>query len=105
MKLKSNKMSKMPKCEWIILLFIFEIITAQAGLSISSEKKPKPKNLAIIGGGASGLTSAKNALEQGHNVVVYEQTGQLGGIWWYTDNIGKDEYGVPIHTPMYQELR
>ncbi|XP_031617452.1 senecionine N-oxygenase-like [Contarinia nasturtii] len=65
----------------------------------------KALNIAVIGAGAAGLTSAKNALEQGHNVVIYEKTEALGGIWWYTDKTGKDEYGIDIHTAMYQGLR
>lgn len=62
-------------------------------------------NVAIIGAGASGLTSAKYALAHGYNVTVYEQTEQIGGIWWYTDQTGKDKYGNNIHSPMYQGLR
>lgn len=62
-------------------------------------------NIAIIGSGAAGLASAKCALEQGFNVTIYEQNKWLGGIWHYTDKIGKDEYGVDVHTAMYQGLR
>lgn len=62
-------------------------------------------NVAIIGAGASGLASAKYTLAQGYNVTVYEQTEQLGGIWWYTDQTGKDQYGNKIFSPMYQNLR
>ncbi|XP_055306207.1 senecionine N-oxygenase-like isoform X2 [Sitodiplosis mosellana] len=62
-------------------------------------------NIAIIGAGASGITSAKYALDQGYNVTVYEHTEQIGGIWWYTDETDKDQYGNNIHSPMYQGLR
>jgi dimethylaniline monooxygenase (N-oxide forming) len=37
--------------------------------------------IAVIGAGAAGLTSAKQALELGHEVVVFEQHGAIGGIW------------------------
>lgn len=62
-------------------------------------------NLAIIGTGPAGLVSAKYAIEQGFNVTVYEQNEFIGGVWWYTDEIGKNKYGIPIHTSMYKGLR
>lgn len=62
-------------------------------------------NIAIIGTGPSGLVAAKYAIEQGFNVTVYEQNEVLGGVWWYTDEIGKNKYGIPIHTSMYKGLR
>lgn len=37
--------------------------------------------IAVIGAGAAGLTSAKQALELGHDAVVFEQHGAIGGIW------------------------
>jgi cation diffusion facilitator CzcD-associated flavoprotein CzcO len=37
--------------------------------------------IAVIGAGAAGLTSAKQALELGHDAVVFERHGAIGGIW------------------------
>lgn len=37
--------------------------------------------IAVIGAGAAGLTSAKQALEFGHDVVVFERHEAIGGIW------------------------
>lgn len=62
-------------------------------------------NVMVIGSGASGLVSAKYAIEQGHKVTVYEQGEELGGQWVYTDKVGKDEYGNDIHSAMYKNLR
>lgn len=62
-------------------------------------------HVAIIGAGASGLCSARHALANGLRVTVFEQAGELGGTWVYTDDVGTDEYGMPIHTSMYKGLR
>lgn len=90
----------------IFLLFIIGLSIIHATLAISEDGKAYSKKLkvAVIGAGASGLCSAKLAIEQGHNVVIYEKTDVIGGVWWYTDEIGKDKYGINIHTPMYQGL-
>ena len=37
--------------------------------------------IAVIGAGPAGLTSAKQALASGHDVVVFEAAGDVGGIW------------------------
>jgi len=37
--------------------------------------------IAIIGAGPAGLTGAKQAIARGHDVAVFEQCAQLGGIW------------------------
>ena len=39
----------------------------------------KRKKVAVIGGGVSGMRAAITAAEQGHQVVLYEKSGQLGG--------------------------
>ncbi|XP_062563495.1 senecionine N-oxygenase-like [Armigeres subalbatus] len=59
----------------------------------------------VIGAGTAGLAAAKRILETGAEVIVFEQTDQLGGTWNYTDSVGKDKYGLDIHTSMYQGLR
>lgn len=62
-------------------------------------------NVAVIGAGASGLVSTKHLAAKGFNVRVYEQTDHIGGIWRYTEETGKDRYGLDINSPMYQGLR
>lgn len=37
--------------------------------------------IAVVGAGPAGLTAAKQALAAGHDITVYEQTGDVGGIW------------------------
>lgn len=61
--------------------------------------------IAVLGAGLSGLCAAKYAKQSGHLVTVFEQSGEIGGTWVYTDSIGRDEYGLNIHTSMYHNLR
>ncbi len=37
------------------------------------------KNLAVVGGGAAGLSAATYAAQRGHKVTLFEKSGQLGG--------------------------
>ncbi|XP_031619214.1 dimethylaniline monooxygenase [N-oxide-forming] 2-like [Contarinia nasturtii] len=62
-------------------------------------------NIVVIGAGPSGLCSAKYSLAHGYKVTIYEQAGQLGGVWNYTEEVGKNQYGINIHSPMYRDLR
>lgn len=64
--------------------------------------KRRIERIAIIGAGPSGLCCAKNALDFGNNVVVYEMNSSVGGLWIYTDQTGHDEFGIPIHSTMYK---
>ena len=38
-----------------------------------------PKRLAVVGAGPAGLSFAITAAQRGHNVVLYEQSGRIGG--------------------------
>lgn len=69
------------------------------------EMSNNSKNIAIIGAGPAGLLSAKESLQKGFNITVYERNETLGGVWRYTDEIGKDKYGLDIHSAMYKNLR
>jgi dimethylaniline monooxygenase (N-oxide forming) len=60
--------------------------------------------LCIIGAGGAGLIAVKRALEFGCDVTAFESTDKVGGLWNYTEQVGKDEYGEEIHTSMYQNL-
>jgi thioredoxin reductase len=68
------------------------------------------KNVAVIGAGAAGLVSAKELLQLGHNVVVYEQNSTIGGVWAYTEDVEDDLLGISgerkkVHGSMYKYLR
>lgn len=58
------------------------------------------RKIAVIGAGPSGLVSAKNALDYGHDVIVFEQNSKVGGLWNYSDKIC-DEFGM-MHSSMYK---
>ncbi|KAI1703367.1 flavin-binding monooxygenase-like domain-containing protein [Ditylenchus destructor] len=46
-------------------------------------RAPPGKRCAVIGAGASGLPSARWALEYGFEPVVFELTNEVGGMWCY----------------------
>lgn len=61
--------------------------------------------VAVIGAGAAGLVTVKHVLEAGFDCEVFEQTDKVGGTWNYTERVGTDENGLPIHTSMYDGVR
>ncbi|GCB73110.1 hypothetical protein scyTo_0002354 [Scyliorhinus torazame] len=64
--------------------------------------------VAVIGAGAGGLCAARQLLSRPQTFappVVYELSDCVGGTWVYTDRVGKDDNGLPIHSSMYRDLR
>lgn len=63
--------------------------------------------MAIIGCGAAGLAALRHFAAEGSpfTCVAYEQTDNVGGTWVYTDRVGTDKYGLPVHSSMYKSLR
>ncbi len=66
--------------------------------------------VAIIGAGAAGLTSAEELLRVGIDIVIFERSSLVGGIWNYTTEVESDPLGqVPdeerIHASIYDGLR
>lgn len=51
------------------------------------------------------LVCSQRESSNGFNVIVYEQYEALGGTWWYTDETGKNKYGLDIHTAMHKNVR
>lgn len=45
------------------------------------EKASNPKKVAVIGGGIGGMESALVLAARGHQVTLYEKSGQLGGVF------------------------
>lgn len=46
---------------------------------------PEKKRVCVIGAGPSGITAAKNLLDQGLSIVVYDYGSEVGGNWIYSD--------------------
>ncbi|XP_076056876.1 uncharacterized protein LOC143034552 isoform X2 [Oratosquilla oratoria] len=63
------------------------------------------KVIGVIGAGAGGLNAAHHIAAKGMVPIVWEQSSKVGGTWVYTPSTGKDEYGLPIHSSMYENLR
>lgn len=64
-------------------------------------------HVTVIGAGPAGLCAARHitAMDTNMTCTVYEQTSVLGGTWFYTDAVGIDENGLPVHTSMYKSLK
>ncbi|KAH7936662.1 hypothetical protein HPB49_002072 [Dermacentor silvarum] len=63
---------------------------AAAGARAPASEAASPRRrqrVAVIGAGASGLTAVKACLEEGLDVVCYERTDVLAGLWHYTDTV------------------
>ncbi|KAK6142952.1 hypothetical protein DH2020_023300 [Rehmannia glutinosa] len=66
--------------------------------------------VAVIGAGISGLTTARALKIEGHQVVVYEKSDQLGGTWVYNPRVESDPLGLDpnrdiVHSSLYHSLR
>ncbi len=55
------------------------------------------KKICVIGAGPSGITAAKNLLDQGLNIVVFEASTNVGGNWVYNEKIGHSSVFETTH--------
>ncbi|RWS11260.1 flavin-containing monooxygenase FMO GS-OX-like 2, partial [Dinothrombium tinctorium] len=74
---------------------------------LSNGVRSNKMRVCVVGGGAAGLCAARHLLARSDrfDFVVYEQTDKIGGTWNYTDEVGVDKNGLPIHSSMYKHLR
>lgn len=65
------------------------------------------KKLAVIGAGAGGLAVLQvfSQYSENFDIVCFEQTDKVGGTWNYSEKVGTNELGRPIHSSMYQNLK
>lgn len=65
--------------------------------------------VAIIGAGAAGLITAREFRDAGHEVSIFEQGDQPGGIWVYESRVEDDLLGLdpkqPVYSSIYDNLR
>ena len=61
------------------------------------EPTTNPKNIAVIGAGPAGLAYATIAAERGHNVTLFEASGEIGGQFNLAKQVpGKEEFHETI---------
>ncbi len=64
---------------------------------------------AVIGAGAAGLVCARELARQNIEVTVFEQSGQVGGVWVYDSRVDDDITGLDphrtVHSSLYDSLR
>lgn len=60
--------------------------------------------LCVIGAGTAGLTAIRHGITFGCDVTAFEQSDKIGGTWVYDENIGKNKYGINVHSSMYAGL-
>ena len=61
-----------------------------------------------MGAGAAGLAAARELLAAGHRPVVFEQGGNVGGVWAYSEETEDHPLGLGskhVHGSMYAGLR
>lgn len=63
----------------------------------------QPKNIAVVGAGPAGLAFAAVAAERGHNVTLFDKSGELGGQFNMAKRIpGKEEFQHTLNYFGYQ---
>jgi thioredoxin reductase len=55
------------------------------------------KRVCVIGAGPSGITAAKNLLDEGHDVVVYDLGSEVGGNWVFSESVGHSSVFETTH--------
>lgn len=60
--------------------------------------------VAVIGAGAAGLISIKHSLDFDCEVTAFEQSNCIGGTWVYSERVGKNDFGIDVHSSMYKNL-
>lgn len=56
--------------------------------------------VAVIGAGISGVTSAAHLLRQGIKPTVFERSSQVGGVWHYDDRVANEPNYPNVRPPL-----
>lgn len=67
-------------------------------------------SIAVIGAGVAGLIAVRELQRSGHQVTIFEKSGQIGGTWAYdprteSDPLSLDPNREIIHSSLYSSLR
>ena len=67
------------------------------GLATPRTHSPRPRRIAVVGGGPAGLQAARQAALAGHRVRLYEASDALGGQFRLARRVpGKADYGATV---------
>ena len=55
------------------------------------------KRVCVIGAGPSGITAAKNLLDEGHDIIVYDLGSEVGGNWVFNESVGHSSVFETTH--------
>lgn len=93
---------------WKMIKFISAIVYAMCQRIITLMYKPHvPKRhatvrsrgrVAVIGAGMSGISAAAHAFSHGFDVIIYEESDHLGGIWAKANSSS----GLQLHSILYR---
>ncbi|EJF62066.1 FAD/NAD(P)-binding domain-containing protein [Dichomitus squalens LYAD-421 SS1] len=93
--------------QWVIAAFNFFYVLVQYVIIWLFKPPPPPSpeypkhpkgRIAIIGAGLTGVSSAAHAIAHGFDVVIYEQSDKVGGIW---TNVNKTS-GLQLNSLLYR---
>lgn len=73
------------------------------------KNKHNVQSIAVIGAGAAGLICAKELIQAGFEVSIFEKSDCVGGLWVYQEDTELDLLGLNreqrIHSSLYDSLR
>ena len=52
------------------------------------------KRVLVIGAGCSGLAAIKSVKDEGMEPICVERTGNVGGLWYFTEEVREDQATV-----------
>ncbi|KAI1789101.1 FAD/NAD(P)-binding domain-containing protein [Ganoderma leucocontextum] len=92
---------------WVVASFNFFYVLIQCVIIWLFKPPPPPSpefpqqangRIAVIGAGLTGVSSAAHAIAHGFDVVMYEQTDQVGGIWAHVNKTS----GLQLNSLLYR---
>jgi len=70
------------------------------------EPSGSEKQVLVIGAGLAGICALRRLSEnKDFKLTCFERNYDIGGQWLYTDQTVEDDFGRPIQTAMYKNVR